>query len=123
MTGNAGKFLKVDSDAEGVEWGEAGGGGGVINLEENPDTHALDMKYSDIVDALNEHKQIIVWVNAWGSEEYPSNILRAFVLACTLSSGLYKVKVLMYDLGDSEQAKVMDYVATAEDGYPVFVAG
>lgn len=28
LTGNAGKVLKVDADAEGVEWSEAGGGGG-----------------------------------------------------------------------------------------------
>lgn len=125
LTGNAGKFLKVDSDAEGVEWGEAGGGGGVINLEENPETNALNMKYSDIVDALNAHKQIIVWINAstFGSDTYPSDILRAFVLACVNDSSLYKVKVLMYDILDSGAAKVLDYVATAEDGYPVFLAG
>lgn len=127
LTGNAGKFLKVDSDAEGVEWAEAGGGGSggnVINLEENSE-YALNMKYSDIVDALNEHKQIIVWVNAstWGSEEYPSDILRAFVLACGPSSGLYKVKALMYDAGGDGTAKVLEYVARTEDGYPVFVAG
>lgn len=32
LTGNAGKVLKVDADAEGVEWGEAGGGGGGLTL-------------------------------------------------------------------------------------------
>lgn len=52
LTGNAGKVLKVDADAEGVEWGEAGGGGLTLY---GP---YLAVPASGVTVAVNEYKTI-----------------------------------------------------------------
>ena len=53
FTGNAGKYLKVDSDADGVEWAEAGGGGGggAVYLTEtiSGNAHTLSKNYNEII--------------------------------------------------------------------------
>lgn len=59
LTGNAGKVLKVDSDAEGVEWAEAGGGGFVatftttLPVEDGTITDiTCDKTYEEVMEAV-----------------------------------------------------------------------
>ena len=67
LTGNAGKVLKVDADAEGVEWSEAGGGGltlygpytaTVSSTQTIPGNTAMDILLESITDENEEAKDL-----------------------------------------------------------------
>ena len=118
LTGNAGKFLKVDSDAEGVEWAEAGGGGGgfIVNMTvDNEYTQWLDKTYSEIKQAINSGIQPVF-------KNYAVIGDTAVYYYYTLmylneSQNEYKVGLLGYSTGTSD-VFITEYSCTSENDYP-----
>ena len=86
LTGNAGKFLKVDSDAEGVEWAEAGGGGGLTLYGPY-----LAVPASGVTVAVNDYKTIsMTKIMNEATEDYvilPDDPFIAFLIGGFVQNG------------------------------------
>lgn len=103
-SGDAGKVLTVNDDADGVEWANGGGGGGgasvLITAAKEGDIYTLNKKWSEIEAVVAAGGSAVIQL----AEHY-------FVAVGEVSFGVGGYQV--YDFGNNA------YVTDSADGYPV----